>query len=87
MSADGGRGLRVEELEVTLSGTRILGGVSFEVPEGATVGLVEESGSGKSTIAGSIVGIHRPSAGRILFQGAVSPAGRATREPGAAGPS
>jgi peptide/nickel transport system ATP-binding protein len=62
-------GLSVRDLEVTLGGTRILNGVSFDVPTGTAMGLVGESGSGKSTIAKTIVGIHRPSAGTILFQG------------------
>ena len=45
-------------------------GVSFAIPRGATVSLVGESGCGKSTVARSIVGLHRPSAGQVLFEGA-----------------
>lgn len=66
--------LEVRDLEVVLGrgmkATRVLHGVSFEIPVGTTVGLVGESGSGKSTIAKTIVGIHKPSAGTILFDGA-----------------
>ncbi len=65
--------LEVRDLEVVLGhglkATRVLHGVSFEIPVGTTVGLVGESGSGKSTIAKTIVGIHKPSAGAILFDG------------------
>ncbi|PQO24625.1 ABC transporter ATP-binding protein [Rhodobacteraceae bacterium WD3A24] len=41
--------------------------VSFEIRRGETFALVGESGSGKSTIAKMIVGLLKPSHGRILF--------------------
>jgi peptide/nickel transport system ATP-binding protein len=43
--------------------------VSFSIRRGETFALVGESGSGKSTIAKLIVGLLRPSAGRISFDG------------------
>jgi peptide/nickel transport system ATP-binding protein len=65
--------LRVENLDVTLGhglrSTRVLERVSFDVPRAATVGLVGESGSGKSTIAKTLVGIHRADAGSVVFDG------------------
>jgi peptide/nickel transport system ATP-binding protein len=42
---------------------------SFSVAENEFVGLVGESGSGKSTVAKMLVGLERPSQGRILFNG------------------
>jgi peptide/nickel transport system ATP-binding protein len=44
-------------------------GISFSVAPGECLGLVGESGSGKTTIARCIVGLHQPSAGRILLDG------------------
>ena len=44
-------------------------GVSLHVMEGETLGLVGESGCGKTTLGRSIVGLERPRAGQILFQG------------------
>src|SRR5690606_32761087 len=43
--------------------------VSFRIPRGTTFSLVGESGCGKSTVARLVVGLHRPSGGRVLFDG------------------
>ena len=42
---------------------------SFEIRPGQTLGLVGESGCGKSSLARAIVGIHRPSAGTVEVNG------------------
>ena len=43
--------------------------VSFTIAKGETLGLVGESGCGKSTIARLLVGLHAPTSGSILFDG------------------
>ena len=43
--------------------------VSFEVQRGETLGLVGESGCGKSTVARLIVGLYRPTEGTIEYRG------------------
>lgn len=47
----------------------VLNEVSFSIPSGKTLGLVGESGCGKSTIAKILCGLEKPSAGQILFEG------------------
>ncbi|WP_366922837.1 dipeptide ABC transporter ATP-binding protein [Metallumcola ferriviriculae] len=44
-------------------------GVSFTVREGETLGLVGESGCGKSTTGRTILRLLEPTAGKIIFQG------------------
>jgi peptide/nickel transport system ATP-binding protein len=44
-------------------------GVGFAIPRGTTFSLVGESGCGKSTVARLVVGLYRPSRGRVLFDG------------------
>ena len=48
---------------------RAVDGVDLDIPRGTTFSLVGESGCGKSTIARLVVGLHRPSAGTIRFEG------------------
>ena len=50
-------------------GTRALDGISFTVEPGDNIALVGPSGSGKSTITSLLLGLYRPTGGRILIDG------------------
>ena len=78
--------MKVEDLRVwypakktffgkVLSYTKAVDGVSFEVKEGETLGLVGESGCGKTTLGRALLRLAEPTAGRIFFEGKELPAG------------
>lgn len=65
--------LRVENLKKTFKTNRGLvhavDGVSFEIERGKTLGIVGESGCGKSTTGRAILRLIEPTAGKVFFDG------------------
>lgn len=61
--------LQVTGLHVHYGGIHALKGVDMTVEQGQIVTLVGANGAGKSTTLRSIVGLQKPSAGSILFNG------------------
>jgi peptide/nickel transport system ATP-binding protein len=67
--------LRVEDLVVEFpvgrTGLKVnaVSGISFDVLRGETLGLVGESGCGKSTTGRAIMQLPRPTSGSVLFEG------------------
>ena len=80
MEAGNGKLLEIDGLKVHFSvragvipGTRGLlikavDGVSFHIEKGETLGLVGESGCGKSTTAKGVLQLQRPTGGRVIFR-------------------
>lgn len=48
---------------------RAVENVSFSIPRGETLGLVGETGCGKSTVGRTLVGLYEPTGGRALLDG------------------
>ncbi|MFW5968515.1 MAG: ABC transporter ATP-binding protein [Persicimonas sp.] len=80
-SADGEVLVRVEDLKMhfpmyegvlfrrEVNRVRAVDGVSFDIYKGETLGLVGESGCGKSTTGRAIIQLYRPTAGSVYFDG------------------
>ena len=49
--------LEVSDLRIDIGGRPVVDGISFDVPDGARMGLIGESGSGKSLTALAILGL------------------------------
>jgi branched-chain amino acid transport system ATP-binding protein len=62
--------IAVEDLHVRYGAVHALRGISLAVDEGEIVGLIGVNGAGKSTTMLSIMGVVRPSSGRIEYRGA-----------------
>ena len=62
--------LEVDRLNSYYGDSHILFDVSFQVEKNEVVALLGRNGAGKSTTLKSLIGLVRPSSGRIMFDGA-----------------
>jgi len=61
--------LEVRNVAVHFGGIVALDGVSFEVPQGAILGLIGPNGAGKTTLFNCLSRLYIPNEGDILFEG------------------
>ncbi len=61
--------IEFENVCVNYGKLRALDSVSFCINKGERVALIGKNGAGKSTIAQTLIGIRRPSSGKVLLQG------------------
>ncbi|MCU1528944.1 MAG: dipeptide/oligopeptide/nickel transporter ATP-binding protein [Frondihabitans sp.] len=65
--------LAVQGLEVSYGRgsreKRVLFDINLSISTGEVVGLIGETGSGKSTLARTILGLVKPTSGRVVFEG------------------
>lgn len=61
--------LEIEGITKKFGGLVALDQVNLSVEEGEIVGIIGPNGAGKSTLLNIIAGVHKPSAGRVFFQG------------------
>ncbi len=63
-------GIQIRDVAVRYGDVLALDGVSLDVDPGRVTGLIGMNGSGKSTLFKSIMGMIRPTRGRVLIDGA-----------------
>jgi ABC-type branched-subunit amino acid transport system ATPase component/predicted MFS family arabinose efflux permease len=61
--------LQVENVKKSFGGVTAVNDVSFELVEGAALGLIGPNGAGKTTIFDIISGYQTPDSGRVVFDG------------------
>jgi len=61
--------LSIENVSVSLGGSRILRDVSLEVSANRVFCLMGRNGVGKTTTLKSVVGLYKPNSGRVFFDG------------------
>lgn len=71
--------LRVEDLNVHYGGIHALRGINLNVEKGKIISLIGANGAGKSTTLRAIMGLEKPSKGKIFYQDQ-DITGKATKE-------
>lgn len=61
--------VQIEDLTVEFGNQTVLRDITIDIPAGQTVAILGESGCGKTVLMKSIVGLVKPTCGRILFDG------------------
>jgi phospholipid/cholesterol/gamma-HCH transport system ATP-binding protein len=69
MTASNGPALEVWKLSYAVGGTTVLDGVDLTVARSEIVGIMGRSGTGKTTLLRLIMGLVKPTAGRVLVFG------------------
>lgn len=69
--------IQVQDVSFSYGGSAVLKGVNLELEKGEFLGLVGPNGGGKSTLLKVVLGLIKPSAGRVIVLGKPPEKGRA----------
>ena len=61
--------LQIEHLQVTFGKQKVLRDLTLSVPRGQTLAIIGESGCGKTVLLKTLIGLIRPTAGEVRFDG------------------
>jgi len=61
--------LEVKDLSLVINNKKIIDNINFNIKEGETIGIIGQSGSGKTTISRCIIGFYKNYVGRINYNG------------------
>ncbi|WP_424629906.1 ABC transporter ATP-binding protein [Bradyrhizobium sp. SYSU BS000235] len=61
--------LQVQDLTKNFGGLRALSDLTLSINQGEIVGVIGPNGAGKTTLFSHLVGLHKPTSGRIIFDG------------------
>ncbi len=59
--------VRLENVSVRFGSQEVLRNLDFEVPQGQTLAVIGESGCGKTVLLKTVIGLIRPTMGRVWF--------------------
>ena len=60
--------IRIENIHKSFGSARILQGVNLDIPEGSISAIVGQSGSGKSVLFKTVMGMIKPDKGRVWYR-------------------
>jgi phospholipid/cholesterol/gamma-HCH transport system ATP-binding protein len=61
--------VRLERMDLELGHHAVLRQIDFQVPRGQTLAIIGESGCGKTVLLKTIIGLLRPTRGKVCFDG------------------
>ncbi len=59
--------VEIDALSVRFGSQTVLRGISLRIPRGQTLAIIGESGCGKTVLLKTIIGLIKPSSGRVIF--------------------
>ena len=65
-----GPAIKLESVTKAFGGNRVLRGIDLEIPAGGSVVVIGPSGTGKTVLLKTLIGVHKPDGGKLTIDGA-----------------